>query len=239
MLSLGLGGLRGNKARRSTEGGKHIIFRNQGIDGENGTSTRTAAHGLIEWQDAACFSDDPSLENSPECRNISESERTATSISSSSCSESFETASTSSSSGGGNSTGPKGICRYFPGIAWVNLERSHSPGCRPLHRSLELDEVARSHAQAMADALKVHHSDPASICTKLRKKSSTGSPIYIMGENVAHGTTVKDIHATMIQNQHDLANMINPQYSEMGMATARSINLRGNESIYLCQLFRG
>lgn len=216
MLSLGLGLF--GKPRRATKGGRRIVYRSDDKEDQP----------VPTWQDAGALTDNPAGESTESTMN--ESERTAPS---SSCDESTDSVSCTSRARGG----PLRISKYCPGNALVNLERANSCTssiCKPLQRSLELDETARWHAQNMADALTVYHSDPAALCHKLELRAG-----QILGENAAIGTTVQDVHATMIKNKHDLVNMVDPRYTEMGMATARAIDSRGRETIYLCQLFRG
>jgi uncharacterized protein YkwD len=110
----------------------------------------------------------------------------------------------------------------------INTERTRR-AVPALKRSSELDAIARWHAENMASADTVHHSDAAELQSKL------GKPCEFLGENVAKGENIRSIHKEMMKNVGDVYNMTDRNYSEMGMATARG----PNGDLYLCQIFRG
>jgi len=99
-----------------------------------------------------------------------------------------------------------------------------------LNRSLDLDTLARWHAEAMA-ALggSAFHADPFELQARLKKPSRR------IGSNVGVGSSVRDIHEQMMRNKGDYNNMIDRRYSQFGMGTA----LGANGDIYLCQIYRG
>lgn len=99
-----------------------------------------------------------------------------------------------------------------------------------LSRNSNLDTLARWHAEAMAASERIFHSDPGEINLKLKKPSRR------IGENVAVGETVSDIHGQMMtKKKGDYNNIIDRRYTEMGMGTAKG----RNGELYLCQIFRG
>jgi uncharacterized protein YkwD len=117
---------------------------------------------------------------------------------------------------------------YSSNHVMVNQER-----CRrvvaPLTRLAELDAIAHDHAVAMASADRLFHSNPV----ELRNKFSR--PSRRMGENVASGDSIRDIHKKMMKTKSDRNNILHRSYTNMGMATAKG----KNGTLYLCQVFRG
>ena len=115
--------------------------------------------------------------------------------------------------------------------ALVNAERHWgNPDLSPLKRSCELDEIAKWHAENMAKASRAFHSDPNELCSRLATK-----PQHRLGENVAQGKNLRELHGIMKQHSANYANMMDERYTEMGMASARA----ANGDWYLCQIFRG
>jgi uncharacterized protein YkwD len=102
----------------------------------------------------------------------------------------------------------------------------------PLHRLRELDELAREHAKVMARAQRLFHSNPTDLQAKFQR------PFRQMGENVAAGRSIRDIHKYMMKNtacNTDKYNILHRRYTHMGMATAKG----ADGQLYLCQIFRG
>jgi uncharacterized protein YkwD len=102
----------------------------------------------------------------------------------------------------------------------------------PLHRLRELDELARAHAEVMARGGRLFHSNPTDLSTKFSR------PFRQMGENVAAGGTIREIHKYMMRNADgntDKYNILHRRYTHMGMATAKG----ADGQLYLCQIFRG
>jgi len=94
-------------------------------------------------------------------------------------------------------------------------------------RSNQLDEIARAHAQRMAAAAHRFHSDP---------KDMDVLDSTIVGENVAKGASLKEIHKNMMQTLSDRNNILDRRYTQMGMGAARS---QSDGLLYLCLLFGG
>lgn len=100
---------------------------------------------------------------------------------------------------------------------------------RPLTRSPELDGLAKWHVQRMANAQKVKHTQPSEVLTRVDWGTTK------LGENVGRGISFFAAHRKMMKEASNFSNLVDPQYHEMGIATAR-----GNDGkIYICQLFRG
>ncbi|CAB9497643.1 expressed unknown protein [Seminavis robusta] len=100
----------------------------------------------------------------------------------------------------------------------------------PLGRSPELDEVARWHAQQMAEAAEgMFHADPTEIVSRL------GKPSRRIGSNVAVGESVRHMHAKMMEKRGDFNNLIDRRYIQFGMGTAPG----PNGDLYMCQIYRG
>lgn len=125
--------------------------------------------------------------------------------------------------------------RYLPSTSYfssnhimVNKARSDKL-IAPLHRLAELDEIAKKHADKMAAEETVFHSAPSTIQEHFQRPSRR------LGENVAKGDNVRDIHAKMLLNTANRNNILDRRFIHMGMATSRG----SDGSLYLCQVFRG
>lgn len=121
-----------------------------------------------------------------------------------------------------------GTWYYSSNHVMVNNERRNRM-VAPLRRLEELDALARAHAQAMADANRLHHADPQHLCTTFARLTR------MMGENVAVGDSIREMHAQMMQNRTHQMNILHRGYTHFGMGTAKGADGR----LYLCQLFRG
>ena len=109
----------------------------------------------------------------------------------------------------------------------VNQERTtmHLPA---LTRRIELDELAREFAQAMAKSGKLQRCDPLDLDDGFQLCDT-------FGVNVACGPSVQEIHDKMLQNPSERNKMVDRRYSQMGMGTAKG----KNGKLYLCQIFKG
>lgn len=102
----------------------------------------------------------------------------------------------------------------------------------PLSRLRELDDLARYHAEAMASGQQLFHSDPTTITHVFQR------PFRRLGENVACGANIREIHTNMMEKQEycsDKYNILHRCYTHMGMGTAKG----EDGQLYLCQIFRG
>ena len=98
----------------------------------------------------------------------------------------------------------------------VNRERMKR-GLRPLTRNLKMDELAREHAQKMADSAGV-----------------TPIQTTFVG-NVLRGESIRSIHkATMLSSEgRERHNLLNPYFQDFGVGTAKG----KDGMLYMCQLF--
>lgn len=119
-------------------------------------------------------------------------------------------------------------CYFSNNHIIVNTERTKRV-IPTLSRNLDLDTLARWHAESMAASAHTFHSNPVQIHSKLKKPSRR------IGENVAVGETIRDIHRQMMEKKGDRNNILDRRYAEMGMGTAKG----RNGELYLCQIFRG
>jgi hypothetical protein len=128
--------------------------------------------------------------------------------------------------------------RKLPGTWYFsnNIILVNQSRCRrnapALSRDMELDHIARLHAQAMATSGKAEHSDSNYLRFKL------SGPCRRIGENVAVGTSIKDIHKEMMEStkRHaDKNNVLDRRYTCMGVGTAKG----EDGTLYLCQIFKG
>lgn len=114
----------------------------------------------------------------------------------------------------------------------INQERTKRV-IAPLTRLSELDAIAREHAAAMAERGQLFHSQPQELHAKFNNDNQRFS--RRMGENVARGTSIREIHQQMMKVRTDKHNILHRRYTHMGMATARG----KDGQLYLCQVFRG
>jgi uncharacterized protein YkwD len=99
----------------------------------------------------------------------------------------------------------------------------------PLIRRSKLDELAREHAMAMAAKDALLHSDPDALMQKV------GRPSRRLGENVAYGRSIREIHTMMMKEKgSDKNNLLDRRFLTMGMGTARG----PDGGLYMCQIFR-
>lgn len=121
-----------------------------------------------------------------------------------------------------------GMSQYASNHVMVNHERIKRCSA-PLIRLSELDEIARQQAAAMAVEDRLFHSDPA------RVRAAFHRPARRMGENVAKGISIREIHRAMMETSvSDRNNIMDRRYTHMGMGTAKC-----DGQLYLCQIFRG
>lgn len=125
--------------------------------------------------------------------------------------------------------------RHLPGTWYfasnhimVNQERKDKV-IAPLVRLAELDSLARYHAEEMAEADRLFHSDPDALNYAFPRESRR------LGENVAKGGSVAEIHDAMMKTKSQKNNILDRRYTNMGMATARG----KDGQLFLCQIFRG
>jgi hypothetical protein len=122
-----------------------------------------------------------------------------------------------------------GTCYFSSNHILVNKERA-KVRIPPLIRRSQLDELAREHAEAMAAKDDLIHSDPNILMQKF------GRPSRRLGENVAYGRSIRDIHGMMMKTSgSDKNNLLDRRFLTMGMGTARG----PSGGLYMCQIFRG
>lgn len=115
---------------------------------------------------------------------------------------------------------------YASNHVLVNMERTKQTTA-PLLRSPELDTLARYHAECMADETRVHHSNLTVLQGFLQRTCGR------LGENVARGDSIKEIHESMTKNRSQRNNMIDRRFTHFGMGTAKG----SDGKLYLCQLY--
>ena len=113
----------------------------------------------------------------------------------------------------------------------INRERILA-GLPPLKRSVRLDDLARAHAQVMADNTTVQPSVPN--IERLQEKLKAPR----VGENTLRGASIRSIHQEMMtnpENPYCRGNLLAANFTEFGMGTA----VGADGKLYLCQLFSG
>lgn len=124
---------------------------------------------------------------------------------------------------------PSNSAQYESNHIMINQDRVKR--CvAPLYRLIELDEIAREHAQKMAEQDRLFHMDPRELKHKFHR------PARMMGENIGKGRTIREIHAALMETSSDRYNVIDRRYTHMGIGTAKC---QKDGSLYLCQVFRG
>jgi Cysteine-rich secretory protein family len=99
----------------------------------------------------------------------------------------------------------------------------------PVARLRELDEIARSHAAAMAEENSLFHMTPVHLQESFPRVARR------FGVNIAKGESIRAIHESMMRNRADKNNILDRRYTNMGMGTA----VGPDGELFLCQVFRG
>ncbi len=115
---------------------------------------------------------------------------------------------------------------YSSNHIMVNDERIQCTTA-PLARLRELDDMTRYHAGQMAKSQVLFHSDPTIMTSAFQR------PFRRMGENVASGTTIREMENPICRS--DKYNILHRCYTHMGMGAAKGDDGR----LCLCQIFRG
>ena len=108
----------------------------------------------------------------------------------------------------------------------INAERTKR-NIPALHRLRDLDELAREHARRMANENQLFHSNLSDL------RENFGKPSHRLGENVARGVDLNDIHEGMMKSVPDKNNIFDRRFLGMGIGTAKA----ADGTLYLCQLF--
>lgn len=126
--------------------------------------------------------------------------------------------------------------RHLPGTWYyssnhilVNQERTRRT-MAPLIRMVELDLLARLHAEQMAEEDELRHVEADALRYALQD-----IPYRRLGENVAKGSNVRSIHTDMMSTLSNRNNIVDRRFTHFGMGTA----VANNGELYLCQIFRG
>jgi len=127
---------------------------------------------------------------------------------------------------------PKGLGHFASLHVLLNQERV-SRGIMPLHRSIELDELASNHARYMSEHQDLVHSNASDLMAKVVKVG----PCRRLGENVQRGKSTKHIHKKMMKSSimADKNNVLDRRYVSFGVGIGTS----DNDGVYVCQIFRG
>lgn len=127
---------------------------------------------------------------------------------------------------------PQGL-GYFASLhVLVNQERV-SRDIMPLHRSIELDELASIHARYMSEERHLVHSDASNLMTKVSKIG----PCRRLGENIQKGKSSKEVHKKMMHSSilADRNNILDRRYVSFGVGAVKN----DYNEVYVCQIFRG
>jgi uncharacterized protein YkwD len=105
----------------------------------------------------------------------------------------------------------------------------------PLALSAALDRAALAHAQDMAERQVLSHAGRDG-STPGERATRSGYRWRAVGENIASGqATAEQVVADWLKSAHHCANLMDPDYSEMGAAFA--IGSQGEARVYWSQMF--
>lgn len=110
------------------------------------------------------------------------------------------------------------------------IRKKEHRNLEPLIRTRELDDLARHQAEKMAQEKRVFHSDPTVLADTLQE-----APQRRLGENVFRAKSNLKLNLKMTERASNYANMTDPKYTSMGIATAKD----SKGVLYQCQIFRG
>ena len=106
-------------------------------------------------------------------------------------------------------------------LVLANLERS-AAGLAPLELRNDVTEIATEHSRRMAASDELFHNDDyfsASVRSRLGART--------LGENVAMNRSADDAHRRLMLSPDHRANLMNPKFTVVGMAMARSADGMG------------
>lgn len=118
---------------------------------------------------------------------------------------------------------------YSSNHVLVNRERTIR-GLVALRRVRRLDQLARKHAESMAQSQNVQPS--VATVAQLKEKLQADR----VGENTVRGDNIRDIHNQMMtksRQRHCRGNLLAPAFDSFGMGTA----MGADGKLYLVQLF--
>lgn len=122
-----------------------------------------------------------------------------------------------------------GTWYYSSNHVLVNQERTKRT-MAPLIRMVELDELARIHAEQIAEEGELRHVEADALQFALQNIHHRR-----LGENVARGDSIRSIHTDMMSTLSNRNNIVDRRFTHMGMGTA----VGKDGELYLCQIFRG
>ena len=106
-------------------------------------------------------------------------------------------------------------------LVLANLERAGA-GLPALQVNATAAELAVGHSRRMAAAGDIFHND-AYFTAEVRQRLGARS----LGENVAMNLSVDDAHRRLMLSPGHRANLMNPKFTEVGMAVVRSVDGMG------------
>jgi len=117
---------------------------------------------------------------------------------------------------------------YYSSIHVLVNKARVKRGVTALIRRIELDDLARKRAEEMALFEEAQHEEDGLVEFQLH-------PYRRFGENVASGSTIRQIFNRMIMNNADRNNIMDRRYAYIGAGTA----LSDDGTLFMCQLYRG
>lgn len=98
----------------------------------------------------------------------------------------------------------------------LNEQRKEN-GLAPLGYNNIIANIARHHSQEMAEYDFVSHYSPVYGFSLKERVQATFPTFKIMGENVAMGKSIKEIHQNLLKSPLHYENIINPQFALVGI----------------------
>jgi len=117
---------------------------------------------------------------------------------------------------------------YYSSIHVLVNKARVKRGIPAVIRRIELDDLARKRAEEMALFEEARHEESGLVEFRLH-------PYRRFGENVASGSTIRQIFNSMIINNADRNNIMDRRYAYIGAGTA----LAEDGTLFMCQLYRG
>ncbi len=127
--------------------------------------------------------------------------------------------------------------RFGSNHVLINIERKKR-NINTLNRIVVLDEIAKRHAENMAQKEKLYHSKASQTMPEV--VSRTGG-CTIIGENVAMieegsgRSPSRQAHVMFYNSERDRQNMLDERYKSFGIGSC--VSSKGN--LYICQLYKG
>jgi uncharacterized protein YkwD len=117
----------------------------------------------------------------------------------------------------------------------LNRDRERS-GLPPLAESAALCALARGHSADMRDRKFFAHVSPRTGRLSDRAENA-GVPFRRIGENIAVGADVIEAEAALLRSPGHRMNILDPEYTQVGVGVAFDTDAQGNRRVFMTQNF--